>query len=158
MSVPNETPPLGGSAQDQVDYSIRRGQQETNIAEVRDKDLNVQGAFTITGQLVIPPITTDILTATVNDYVIPGIGSARSSVVRLSSDAAWDISGIKAMPNEFLWLINVGTFTIRLFHNSTASEAANQISNYTGIPWSILVGKASCLWYDSVSSVWRVLS
>lgn len=77
--------------------------------------------------------------------------------IRLSTDAARDLSGIVAQPARTrLTLFNVGGFNCVLKHDLT-STAANRFLCPGSADFTLTPNKAVDVWYDSVSSRWRVI-
>jgi len=157
MTTPREIVPVGGSVNDMVNHGIVTGQQEINTKVIRDKDLTVKGAFSIVGQFLVEPTTPPALTADVADYVIPGIGSERTSVVRISG--GFRITGMKARPNEMRWMINVGSASVLFQHEDVSSRAPNRIITPTGLTVIVLTRESVVFWYDNDVDVqrWRML-
>lgn len=94
------------------------------------------------------------ITGNQNDYS-PGTGD----IVRLSSDAARDITGIVAGSNGQTRLLrNVGSFAITLKNESASSTAANRFT----VPWAsdcvISAGYAVMISYDTTTSRWRIVA
>lgn len=91
------------------------------------------------------------ITANQNDYSPTGITT--TTVLRLSSDAARDITGITGgSSGRILILLNVGAFNITL-KDDTTSTAENRFQ----LNGDIVLGpdESVWLWYDSTSSRWR---
>ena len=95
------------------------------------------------------------LSADQNDYTLP----ATADIIRLSSSAARNITGIAAgASGQAELLINVGSFAITLKHQSTSSAAANRFI----VPWAgdyvmDANGGAALIVYDATDSRWRVV-
>jgi hypothetical protein len=88
-----------------------------------------------------------------NDYTLPS-----SDIVRLTSDAARDITGFVAgTSGQIVLLVNVGSSTITLRHQSASSTAANRMI----VPWAsdylLDAGYAALLVYDGTTSRWRIV-
>lgn len=101
------------------------------------------------------------IAANTNNYEV---GENLQCVVRISSDAARDITGIAAptisttvTPSAW-WLIlqNVGSFNITLKDNSGSSSAGNKFAFDADIV--LKPDQCAFLIYDSVATVWRALS
>ncbi len=93
------------------------------------------------------------ITSNQNDYA-----GATADINRLSSDAARDITGFSGgADGKTLVLVNVGSNTITLKHQSTSSTAANRII----VPWAadyiLAADGAAVLVYDNTTSRWRVI-
>lgn len=93
------------------------------------------------------------ITGNQNDYS-PGTGD----IVRLSSDAARNITGITAGGSgDVRVLVNVGSFTITLVHQSTSSTAANRFLVSFGADYLLAANAAAVIVYDATTSRWRVI-
>lgn len=101
-------------------------------------------------------VTPSQITASQNDYNPTGLANAR--ILRLSSDASRNITGIVAQGTGFRLLIqNVGAQDIVLVHASGSSAAANRIQGIGGASVTLNTEDAAELWYDPTSTVWRVI-
>ena len=77
--------------------------------------------------------------------------------VRLSTDAARELTGIEAQPSRTrLTLLNVGGFNCVLKHDVT-STAANRFLCPGSVDLTLTPNKAVDIWYDTTSSRWRVI-
>ena len=110
-------------------------------------------AFSFTGIITPAQITADQ-----NDYNPTGLATA--TILRLTSDAARNITGIVAPSTNangrILHLQNVNTLggpNISTVSESASSSAANRIIGAVGI--TPATGRT--LWYDNTSSRWRIL-
>jgi hypothetical protein len=89
-----------------------------------------------------------------DDYTL-----AAGDILRLTSDAAYSISGIAAGDDaEARLLINVGAHDLTLKHEDAASSAANRLV----VPWAgdyvmSAGGGAALVVYDGTSDRWRVV-
>ena len=94
------------------------------------------------------------LTANTDDWAPSGISTA--TVVRLSTDAIRNITGILA-PDAIrrLTLINIGTKTAMLTGEDASSTAANRFAFYPDEP--LLPGATITIIYDLTSARWRKL-
>lgn len=120
-------------------------------------DVGVKGAVWQKG------VTLSQITSDQNDYEI---GQNATTVFRISSDAARNITGIVAptfdstasnVPSAW-WcvLYNVGSFNITLKDNSGSSSAGNKFALDADIV--IKPDQGVFLMYDSASTVWRALA
>lgn len=116
------------------------------------------------GSLVFAPSTPDAITTNQNDYVLTGSGFQR-----LNCTTASDITGIAPptggahVDGRMIRLVNVGTHTVRLMHNSTSSAAANRMFKHTSSNVSLTVNEWADLVYDSTdngsgAAGWRVVT
>lgn len=99
------------------------------------------------------------ITADQNNYAL----TAGATLVRLSSDAARNITGI--VPPSLngaskggleVTLVNVGSFTITLKNESASSTAANRFIGGGGADTLIVAGGLVRMVYDNTSARWRV--
>ncbi len=142
-----------------LNYAPTAAQYVTMAADATltaERTLAVSAALSFTGIITPPQIT-----ANQNDYSPTGIGTA--NVLRLTSNAALDITGINANTNtsgRMLVLLNVnpGLTNINLRHENAGSSAANRINNLTGADPSILgqFGQR-IIWYDATLSRWLTI-
>lgn len=113
----------------------------------------VRGSLAIGGGLAAPQIT-----ASQNNYAPTGYD--QNVVLRLSSDAAWTITGMLApvATNDGLLvaLVNTGSFTITLANESASSTAANRFA--LGAAVLLGPGGSIMLWYDTTADRWRPLA
>jgi hypothetical protein len=95
------------------------------------------------------------ITSNQNDYAPMQMEGA--NVLRISSDIARDITGIKAPVNigRVLYLRNIGSTTITLKNASASSAAANRFD--IGADFALTTKRSVCLWYDGVSARWCIL-
>lgn len=100
--------------------------------------------------------TAATLTADQNDYAI----DTTSSVIRLSSDASRNITGIaKGGSDPDCWtvmLTNVGSNPIVLKAQNTGSAAANRFDLTSDI--TLNADESAVIWYDPVVTRWRVMA
>lgn len=82
---------------------------------------------------------------------------ATAAEIRLSTDAARDLSGITAQPARTrITLLNIGGFNCVLKHDLT-STAANRFLCPGSADFTLTPNKAVDIWYDTTSSRWRVI-
>lgn len=99
-------------------------------------------------------ITPSQITANQNDYNPTGLSTA--SVLRLSSDASRDITGLAGgADGRVLLVFNVGSNNIVLKDESASSTAANRFALNGDI--TLAADNSVILWYDATSSRWRAL-
>lgn len=92
------------------------------------------------------------ITANTNDYD-PG----NYDVLRLSSDAVRTITGFSGgMKGRWLFLWNVGSFSITLSHQSGSSMATNRILSSTGASVTLAPNGKAELYYDFTTKRWRL--
>ena len=81
-------------------------------------------------------------------------GLTDAGIVRLTSDAARDITGIaNGRTGRILSVMNVGTFAITLKNESSSSSASNRIKGSADIV--IAAQDSVLLQYDGTDSRWR---
>lgn len=98
-------------------------------------------------------ITPPQLTGNVNNYAPTGL--ATSSVLRMTSDASRNVTGLTGgVDGRLVLLLNVGSFAIVLINESSSSTAANRFA--LGADLTIAAFGSVLLWYDSTSTRWRV--
>ncbi len=85
-------------------------------------------------------------------------GLSTCSVIRLSTDASRNITGITAQgAGTKITLVNTGAQDAVLVHNAT-STAANQFLCPGAANFTLNGGDSVEIWYDSTSSRWRVIA
>ena len=99
-------------------------------------------------------ITPAQLTANTDNWAPTGLATA--SVIRLSADAARNLTGLTGgVDGRIITLINVGTFTITL-KNSATSTAANQFLFTADL--ALAANETATVMYDSTASRWKLLA
>lgn len=82
---------------------------------------------------------------------------ATAAVIRLSTDAARDLTGIIAQASGTrILLCNVGGFNCVLKHDVT-STAANRFFGPGSVDFTLTPNKSVDIWYDVTSSRWRIV-
>ena len=110
----------------------------------------LQAGFVLQGVLTPPQITSDQ-----DDYDPTGLASA--SVLRLSSDASRNITGLAGGSNGCLLLIhNVGSQALVLRDESTSSIATNRFALTADLALS--PDAVALLQYDGTSARWRAVA
>lgn len=95
------------------------------------------------------------LAASTNNWAPAGF--ATCNIIRLTASAAINLTGIAGgADGRRLTLMNVGTNTVTLTHNAT-STAANQFLCPGSVNFALTTNKSVDLWYDILSSRWRVI-
>jgi hypothetical protein len=114
------------------------------------RSLDISGVFSLSGTLSPAQIV-----ANQDDYNPAGLATA--NVLRISSDAARNITGIQGgASGRLLTVENIGNFPITLKHEVT-SAAANRFAlggNDIIVPAASLI----VLWYDAVLTRWKAAS
>ncbi len=91
------------------------------------------------------------LTAGVDDYNPTNL--ERATMIRLSSNGAYNITGIWGGSNgRVLWLVNLSGSTLTL-KNATTSQAKNQFA--LNADYSLLAGATVAIIYDGITKSWR---
>lgn len=99
-------------------------------------------------------ITPAQITASQDNYNPTGL--AGSGVVRLSSDAAWSITGLAGGADGRMCVLqNVGAFTITLEDEHASSTAANRFALNADV--ALTADSAIAIMYDGTASRWRVI-
>jgi hypothetical protein len=94
------------------------------------------------------------LTAGENDYAPTGLESA--SVVRLSTDAVYGITGLAGgAEGRVLCLINAGAFAVTLNDENAGSTAANRFGFGTDL--TLAASQGALLIYDGNAARWRLI-
>lgn len=103
-------------------------------------------------------LTPSQIVADQNNYNPPGVDDA--IVLRLSSDAARTITGLRTDKIKGRWLLlsNVGNFTISLPHNNTSSSAQFRFACPSNATFPLPSAGNVWLWYDSHSANWRIVA
>ena len=115
------------------------------------------------GSLVFASSTPAAIVANQNDYVLTG-----SAFQRLNCTTASDITGIAPptggahVDGRMIRLVNVGTATVTLIHNSASSAAANRMYRHNGTNLNLTVNEWADLVYDSTdngsgAAGWRIV-
>jgi hypothetical protein len=95
--------------------------------------------------------TASQITGDQNNYALP----SNTDIVRLSSDATRTLTGFEADTGAVVTLYNVGSFDIRVAHQSSSSTAANRVISATGSDVMLAPNDNLTLVYDNTSSRWR---
>lgn len=121
-----------------------------NLSAFDPAAIDGTGTFALSGD-----ISPSQLTANQNDYNPTGLSAA--AVLRLSSDASRDITGLQGgADGRILVLANVGSNNIVLKDESGSSSAGNRFALTADITLS--ADSMVIIQYDSTSSRWRALS
>lgn len=90
------------------------------------------------------------ITANQNNYVI-----GNYDLLRLSSNQVVSITGLKGgIKGRFLRIFNIGSYSIKLNHQDTNSDAENRFLFSNGRDVSIPPGSNILIYYDNVQSRW----
>jgi len=122
------------------------------------EDDPIVGATNVTVSSIAGTTITTLVSGTVNDLAPSGIGSA--AVVRVNATAVTTLTGLSFQANQYPrpMLVNVGTFTVTIQHQSTSSGAIHRIITPSGTNYLLLPGATVELVRDEVDSRWRVVS
>jgi len=112
--------------------------------------MQLSGAYPAFSSVLTPPQ----ITATTNDYSPTGLTEA--AVLRVSTDASRDLTGIAApfVSGRVLWVFNVGSFDIVVKNENASSTAANRFALNGDV--TVQPGNGAPLWYDGDSDRWRM--
>lgn len=69
-----------------------------------------------------------------------------------------DLTGFVAVNGFFAIIINIGSNTITLKHQSTASDAVNRIITKTGADYPLAANQSAMLFYEQFNARWRQIS
>jgi hypothetical protein len=110
----------------------------------------LNSGFFLTGDISPSQITSDQ-----NDYNPAGLSA--SSVLRLSTDASRNITGLSGGGDgRIVAIINAGTNNIVIKDASTSSSAANRFA--LGVDITLTAKQSAVLWYDATDSRWKLLA
>jgi len=108
-------------------------------------------------RLKLRSLTPTQITADQNNYSPTGL--SYSSRLRISSDAARNITGLVAgATDEVIAINNVGNFAITLKHESASSTAANRFWLPSLADHALSSGAGCLLCYDATLARWTVVS
>lgn len=118
--------------------------------------LRASAVFTAKQQILLDGVISPAqITASQNDYNPTDL--ATSAVLRLSTDASWNLTGLQGGAAGRLVLIhNVGSNPLVLKDEDAASAAANRFALNSDL--TLAADQSIVLWYDSTSSRWRAMS
>lgn len=136
---------------------------EASALAVLAENETVTGAYTFSGGITASGqftesgiITPTILSANTDNWAPTSLSTAR--IIRLSTDASRDITGITAgATGRRLLLCNVGAQNAVLKHDAT-STAANRFYCPGSADFTLNANDAVEIWYDITSARWRVLA
>lgn len=126
-----------------------KGTQATGIVVDDSNNVTLPGSLALTG--IISPSQ---ITADQNDYAPAGFANA--AVLRLTSDASRNITGLAGGASGLIRLLeNVGAQNIVLKDESASSTAANRFALSADV--TLAPDNATLIKYDATSSRWRVI-
>lgn len=119
--------------------------------------LSASGPATLAGTETLTGVITPAqLTANTDNWSPPNLNVAR--VIRASTSASWNLTGIVAQPaGRKISLVNAGAQNLVLVNNST-STAANRFYTPGGTNVTIVPQGAVDLWYDGATGGWRLMN
>ena len=123
----------------------------TDIPASGDVFFGVHMTGTATNSVNAVTSTPSTIAANQNNYALP----TGADIVRVSSSATYTITGIVAVTGAVVMLTNVGSFDVRLAHESASSTAANRVTTATGLDVVIAPNDSLTIVYDAVSARWR---
>jgi protein involved in polysaccharide export with SLBB domain len=111
------------------------------------------GAITLASADITNAVSTlSQIASNQNNY---SLGSG--DILRISSDAARDITGLVATTGgDARLLVNVGSFDITLKHQNTSSAAENRFLCAGASDYTLSAGASAPVVYDATSAGWRV--
>ena len=159
----NVTALNGGTVQDQSGLFLAgMGFPGSGLA-TRIQSLRVTGRARVDGAMNYGSFVAPQFTANQNNLQL-GISNAQRSINLLTSDAAYNITGIDitggntyGQPGDRICLHNVGTFNLTITNQDVLSLAANRIITSTGVGYIIGPNECVWLWYDDTGTArWRM--
>lgn len=116
-------------------------------------NINMTGSITYNSDLTPPQIT-----ANEDNYAPAGITGA--SVLRLSSDASRNITGMGVVSSDCLTyhIFNVGAFNIVLKNEDVSSGATGRFLLHDSVDITLKPNSGITIMYDATSQRWRALS
>lgn len=119
----------------------------------------INGETIIGGSLHYPFEDTATQITSNQDNYTPGSQFTFGQVIRISSDAARDITGIAAAnPGRMIWLYNSGAFNITLKHQNAGSGPVNRIVGRGNADTVLTPGLGAQLYYSPSQARWHVLT
>lgn len=144
-----------GSGNDGLFGSVSGGVLGVSIASVEKARFDANGVA-LAGNVRLALTSPAQITSNQNDYSPTGLASAR--ILRLTSDAARDVTGLAAQPSgTVMSIINVGGFAITLKHESGSSAGANRFNFTGGADVALAVHQSIDVFYDGPGSRWKRL-
>jgi hypothetical protein len=106
--------------------------------------------------LLMADVSPAQITANQNDYNPSNL--ATSSVLRISSDASRNLTGLQGgADGRIIAIVNAGSNNILLRNEDAGSAAANRFA-LGGADLLLTPNEGAALWYDATSSRWRLLA
>jgi len=122
-----------------------------------DGGLQVGQRLTLTGFHNYTSTSPAQITSNQNNYALPSGTNSRFKV-RLSTDASRTVTGIVPQTSgDAIYIINIGANDLVLAHQSGSSTAANRMISPTGADLTLGADEYAYLWYDDVTTRWRIL-
>jgi hypothetical protein len=124
------------------------------LLDASDDEVAIDGRFSLIDS------TPSQITGDQNNYAgAEGTATSRSTVWRLSSDAARNITGIAGgLQGRVLKLVNVGAQNIVIQNQNASSTDVNRVITGTGADITLAADDTMDLWYDSTTQRWRVFA
>jgi hypothetical protein len=111
--------------------------------------------FVLTALLTMLSTSPAQITGSQNNYA----GCNGFLVCRLTSDGNYDITGLAGgAADRLLIVINAGTFTLTLKHESASSTAANRFKFVGAADKALAPDGVAILFYDGATTRWRALA
>lgn len=136
------------------DFHFKVSADGTTWADALLIDKTTGSAKFNSGMFLTADIAPSTITADVDDYDPAGLATA--SVLRLTSDASRNITGLAGgSDGRIVTIVNAGTNPIVLLDSDAASATGNRF----GFADTTLAPRQSAvLWYDGADSLWRLLA
>jgi len=147
--------PHGISGNIQYNQTGSFGSVDTFNYSTSTQRLSIPGVFVTEDIRLTADSTPATITSNQNDYALTDY--LRRSVLRLASDAAWDITGMtNGTDGWMLMLFNIGSFNITLKNQSASSSDVNRFA----LPADVVLVPNAGIWlrYDNTSNRWRGLT
>ncbi len=124
------------------------------LLDASDDEVAIDGRFSLIDS------SPSQITGDQNNYAgAEGTATSRSTVWRLSSDAARNITGIAGgLQGRVLKLVNVGAQNIVIQNQNASSTDVNRVITGTGADITLAADDTMDLWYDSTTQRWRVFA
>jgi hypothetical protein len=136
------------------------GMTTSGVTGVETSAIRPTGRIHHRGVMELPPLEPAQITADQNNYS-PATFNNMRQMWRLTSDAAWNITGIliptSNNPADTQWIVNAGSFDITLTHQDGASTASNRFISPTGLDYVLSPTETVALWHDPTTDRWRIL-
>jgi len=131
----------------------------TTLGNAAADTIALTGAVTALGARKISGATAVIspaqLVANTNDWNPTGLATAQ--IIRASTDASRNLTGLVAQADGVYTIVNVGSQNLVVIHESASSSAANRFNLPGGTDITLGAHGSVTLWYDTSGSRWKRL-